>query len=225
MSDLPVPADSDSENVVWLLSTAASLWTKGEQTEAMRWLDRAANAARDEGDVVRHAQLVAAMKRLVPAAAPRPSQEAMKKVFQRTMQSKPPSNPSISEEARPLVEVRSPEPVLAPMSMPAETRISGHTSEPPEVLSSRDLQSDRPADGASTQRFDYPASLEQLAKPSQPALVAAAPATDVLPAIRVWIVAGRVVPAVGGRPAGAADAILLGVVPGVDLASLLAERE
>jgi hypothetical protein len=224
MSDLPVPADSDSENVVWLLSTAASLWTKGERPEALRWLERAANAARDEGATTRAVELLGAIKKLGPSASPAPSQDAMKKAFQRTMQSKPASIPATAE-GPPRVEVRNPPIPFSPppMSVPAETRVSGIVSEPPEVLSSSDLTSDLP-ESASTRRFDYPEALEQLAKPSQPTAATTLP-NDVLPAIRVWIVAGRVVPATGARPTGAADAILLAVVPGVDLASLLANQD
>ena len=81
-----------------------------------------------------------------------------------------------------------------------------------------------------TRRFSYPEGLEAAAVRSA-AIPADRPAdarttsptlpSNVLPAIRVWIVGGKVIPAEGPRPAGAADGVLLAAVPGVDLVALL----
>src|SRR5262245_13706844 len=50
---IPVPAASDSENVVTALEMAALFGNKGESNEAVRWLKRAAEHAGEEGDDTR----------------------------------------------------------------------------------------------------------------------------------------------------------------------------
>jgi len=44
---IPRPAPGDSVDMRWALSTADSLWSKGDRTDAIRWLQRAAQAASD----------------------------------------------------------------------------------------------------------------------------------------------------------------------------------
>src|SRR5438045_1023454 len=44
---IPPPRDDDPEDVNWSLSTAATLWGRGERAEAMKWLRRAAEQASD----------------------------------------------------------------------------------------------------------------------------------------------------------------------------------
>ncbi len=96
---------------------------------------------------------------------------------------------------------------------------------PPDeiVLSTRDVVSEELH--ADTRKFDYPGGVDPRAVasavvPPQPALP-----DDVLPAIRVWITKGpgapRVLPADGARPSGVIDAMLVSVVPGVDLRAAL----
>jgi hypothetical protein len=47
MSGIPPVNDTDAEDVVWGLQTAASLWKRGERIDALVWLRRAAQAAGD----------------------------------------------------------------------------------------------------------------------------------------------------------------------------------
>src|SRR5262245_66390148 len=44
---IPSPLEQDDEDVHWALSTASALWTRGERTEALKWLRRAAETASD----------------------------------------------------------------------------------------------------------------------------------------------------------------------------------
>ncbi len=44
---IPPAVDSDVEDVVWALQTAASLWKRNERVDAIVWLRRAAQAAGD----------------------------------------------------------------------------------------------------------------------------------------------------------------------------------
>lgn len=44
---IPPPLDDDDEDVHWALSTASALWSRGERSEALKWLRRAAETASD----------------------------------------------------------------------------------------------------------------------------------------------------------------------------------
>lgn len=44
---IPKPAPNDHEDVSWALSTAEATWRRGERTDALRWLRRAAASASD----------------------------------------------------------------------------------------------------------------------------------------------------------------------------------
>lgn len=121
---------------------------------------------------------------------------------------------------------------LAPPKVGQTTLVSRAAPPPaaaPEeaVLSERDVVAVESAPSVITQRFDYDRALEHGKLSLQPAPEPALPA-NVLPAVRVWILpgpeGGRVVIAEGPRPTGAADAILLSVVPGADIHALLARR-
>lgn len=50
MHEIPPARPTDAEDVVWGLQTAASLWGRGERTDAVAWLRRAAQAASDAND-------------------------------------------------------------------------------------------------------------------------------------------------------------------------------
>src|SRR6185312_8693548 len=50
MLEIPPPKDTDSEDVVWGLQTADTLWKRGERIDALVWLRRAAQAAGDSND-------------------------------------------------------------------------------------------------------------------------------------------------------------------------------
>ena len=55
---VPPPRATDSEDVRWGLSTAAALWTSGERHDALKWLRRAADAARHLDDDRRAVELL-----------------------------------------------------------------------------------------------------------------------------------------------------------------------
>ena len=220
--NLPGPDPADSENVVWLLTTAQRLWAKGERIEALRWVDRAANAARDEGHAERASRLVEEARGLALAVPVGAARTPTRKLLEQTMQSKPPGAGEDAKAAPVVVRVpeRSPA-AVAPVAEPAG--LGGHPGEFPEVeLSSSDFSiEEHPS--ATTRRFETPDTLAAMATPSHARPAPALP-DDVLPAIRVWIIAGAVIPAVGGRPAGAIDAVLVSSAPGVDLVAALAGR-
>lgn len=218
---IPAADPADSENVAWLLTTARMLWTKGERKDAVRWVERAANAARDEGRAQRATELIERTRALAVAAPDVPVRTAARKLLEQTLNSSPPAE-GAAPKAPPVV-VRAPE-AAAPRSPVAaaavDARDDGAVEHEIEIASS-DLKVEEP--GASTRRFDYPEALAKMATPSAAGPVAPALPDGVLPAIRVWIVAGEVIPAVGQRPAGAADAMLVSSAPGVDLVRALSK--
>jgi hypothetical protein len=57
MPDIPDPRNTDSEDVVWGLQTADTLWKRGERIDALVWLRRAAQAAGDSNDDERAIEL------------------------------------------------------------------------------------------------------------------------------------------------------------------------
>ena len=54
---LPEPAPDDNEDVIWALSTGAALWARGERTDTVVWVRRAADAARAAGQEKRGSDL------------------------------------------------------------------------------------------------------------------------------------------------------------------------
>ena len=53
----PSAHESDLEDVHWALCTATSLWRRGEDSEALRWLRRAAGVAADREADLRAVEL------------------------------------------------------------------------------------------------------------------------------------------------------------------------
>ncbi|APR81295.1 Hypothetical protein A7982_06642 [Minicystis rosea] len=73
---IPLPIDDDPEDVFWALSTATTLFRRGEHAEALKWLRRAAEQASDQGADARALVLMKAAAELTAtlgAPPPRPS--------------------------------------------------------------------------------------------------------------------------------------------------------
>src|SRR5688572_20056327 len=60
---IPAPVDGDVDGVYWALSTATSLWAV-EPHESVKWLRRAAEAAREAGQTARGDELLRMAARL-----------------------------------------------------------------------------------------------------------------------------------------------------------------
>src|SRR5689334_18389186 len=54
---LPEPSADDDGDVVWGISTAKTLWARGERRDAIVWIRRAADAARTAGQGFRATEL------------------------------------------------------------------------------------------------------------------------------------------------------------------------
>lgn len=57
MTMIPEAVDTDTDDVAWALQTARSLWQRGEQEDALTWLRRAAQIAREASDDARALEL------------------------------------------------------------------------------------------------------------------------------------------------------------------------
>jgi len=54
---IPQPNNADDEDVHWALSTATTLWSRGDRAESLKWLRRAASSASDCGHDMRALEL------------------------------------------------------------------------------------------------------------------------------------------------------------------------
>lgn len=63
-SPIPAPKSDDDEDVSWALSTASALWGRGESSEALKWLRRAAETASDANRDLRAVELFKAAAEL-----------------------------------------------------------------------------------------------------------------------------------------------------------------
>jgi hypothetical protein len=69
MLRVPASITDDSSDVAVALEVAAALWEKGDSQEAIRWLKRAVDAARQEGDTPRAETLAQALSDLETSLA------------------------------------------------------------------------------------------------------------------------------------------------------------
>lgn len=76
MSELPQADSADTDTVQMALQAAHTLWSRGDTTESLRWLKRAAESASDEGADLRSLQLAKAAAelraKLFPSASDAP---------------------------------------------------------------------------------------------------------------------------------------------------------
>jgi len=72
MSTSPIPKvrDDDPEDVSWALSTAATSFARGDRTEALKWLRRAAEAASEADRDARALEIAKAAADLTPPSIP-----------------------------------------------------------------------------------------------------------------------------------------------------------
>jgi hypothetical protein len=139
----PAPEAGDPEDVAWNLQTGGTMWARGDQHEAVRWLRRAAEAASDAGTDLRAVALARAAADLtaalaLPASIPPP----------------PVSAPPSTETAPVPVSVRpAPPPVSAPTADEATTPRPMPVSRPKAPPLS-------PPDEATVHDYSIPADVE-----------------------------------------------------------------
>lgn len=203
----PSASPSDGDGVRDNLETANALWDKGDQKEAVRWLQRAATAAEEAGDdgrslaLARHAAelsaQVAPLSTRNPDEVPRrPAGESGAPPGVRRVTSSPPPRPSASASS-PAPAASSPVATSSPVaaSSPSASPPRPNSSVPPPIPSR-----------ASSSAFPPPAA----GLPSPNDLIAQGRAVRV--AVKRSAIDGSlyVVRPLGGKPAaGAREALLI----------------
>lgn len=134
MADYPEPLEADPDSVVTALEVGASMWSRGEQAEAMKWLRKAVDEAFEAGLDERGLELsksAAAIASLVP---PAPSAKPSA-----TSTAAPPATvtamPSPNAGTVPPPVVHAPAPVVSPAPPPAASVAPPVASPAPPVAS------------------------------------------------------------------------------------------
>jgi hypothetical protein len=141
MSELPQADSADTDAVQMALQAAHTLWSRGDTTESLRWLKRAAESASDEGADLRSLQLAKAAAelraRLFPSASDAPPPAPARVPTQRDLTGIRPVSP---HEALP---EREPQPPSA-LSSSAHA-VSAHAA---SGLEASDASGERPEDSS-----------------------------------------------------------------------------
>lgn len=131
---IPTPRLDDDEDVHWALSTASALWGRGERTEALKWLRRAAEQASDVNADVRALELFKAAAEVANRVSSTPPLAPASAPAEAT--SRPPPAPPARKPGPPPVppprpgSVFPPPPIAAASSMPTTTPVP---TRPPSV--------------------------------------------------------------------------------------------
>ncbi len=119
MADYPEPLDADPDSVVTALEVGASMWSRGEQAEAMKWLRKAVDEAFEAGLDERGLELsksAAAIASLVPPAPSAKPSATTTVAPVATITAQP--APSVGTVPPPVVHAPSPPaPTIAPLSV------------------------------------------------------------------------------------------------------------
>lgn len=125
-SPLPQPESTDGERVTACLETANALWAKGDIGEAVRWLQRGADAAEEDGNDARALALarLAADLRTAVGDSTRPSRPTSEAPVARPTSSRPPVESLIAPAANARRASASPAPREATPSAAPQPPVS-----------------------------------------------------------------------------------------------------
>ena len=146
---IPTSEPNDSDDVTLALETAEALWNKGDPSEALRWLRRAAEAAGDSGDDMRAVVLAKAVAELNEAG---PEQSAPKPV-------RPPPLPPQA----PATKSGAPEDTSAKDGLLAKGGLKGASKPPPPPPSARKSMPPKPPSPPNARLGQAPAEKESAA--------------------------------------------------------------
>lgn len=158
---VPTPLTHDPEDVAWALTTAEAMWNRGDRHDAVKWVRRAADAARDAKATERAAELVRAGQELATIAEQSPSISRLDVV----PRSRPPS--FVPTHHPEVDEVPIPAPPIVPSPI---VRIDERKSE-------KFLEETRPAPAVAEQASEEPPPV----RAAQPTVVVDAPGLTVSP--------------------------------------------
>jgi hypothetical protein len=145
----PTPGPEDSDDVELALETAAALWSKGDRSEALRWLRRGAEAAEQAGNDQRALELARRAAEL--DASPSPAGEE--------------PVPEAEAEVETEPEVEPPPPPSVTAAPPARPTLPAAASKAPEPHSVRISQAPpKPSQRASVVPDQGPRAVEPASK-------------------------------------------------------------
>jgi hypothetical protein len=124
----PTPSAEDSDDVELALETAGALWNKGDRSEALRWVRRAAEAAEQAGNDQRALELARRAAELDVAPEPVP-------VVVEEPAPEPEAEPEPPAAAATTPEVRVSQPPLKPAQ---RSSVAPETPQRPESTSRRE---------------------------------------------------------------------------------------
>jgi hypothetical protein len=207
---VPAAVDNDSSDVAVALEAAATLWDRGEHTDALAWLRRAGDLAIAAGDFVRALALASAAADLrdAMAAAPNPPKSST------------PPPPPVRASARPAPppppSTRAPgsaPPAAAPARVskpppPPSARVAGHAA--PAGVAEQAAPAPKPAATAAR----VPSATPSQANPATlPRLQAAVRVSVKLSVRDPNLLLVRILPEGQAAPLGAQEAVL---TPAID---------
>jgi hypothetical protein len=159
MSELPQADSADTDAVQMALQAAHTLWSRGETTESLRWLKRAAESASDEGADLRSLQLAKAAAELRAKLFPTPSDAppaSVRTATQRELTGVRPSADAFAREAEGVAAVgmlgsSEPKPIARPEDAPASSRAP---SSAPQYVVHRPREAQRQLMGLSSSTME-----------------------------------------------------------------------
>ncbi|MBX3227899.1 MAG: hypothetical protein KIT84_28270 [Labilithrix sp.] len=136
LPQVPEPKPEDPEDVSWALSTAEAMWARGDHSEGVKWVRRAAEAAADAEDDARSLELAKAAADLASMLTKRQSRASIHIDDDELVADEPPPPPK-PPTAKPAPPKPAPKPVGAPASI---TKQVSTPSRPPAPLPSKTSQ-------------------------------------------------------------------------------------
>lgn len=192
---VPEPKPEDPEDVSWALSTAEAMWARGDHSEGVKWVRRAAEAAADAENDDRFMELTKAAADLAGMLTKRGQTRASIHIDDSEMEEeappppppppKPPAPPKVAGPAAPKPAAGSvTKQVTTPSRPPAP--LPSKTSQPPPAMGAKSAAAGKPL-GTNTKSVppkpmkSEPASDKKPARKSKANLEAEARAAGIVP--------------------------------------------
>jgi hypothetical protein len=140
-SEIPAPLPDDDDDVSWALNTAKVQWKRGELVDAVQWLRRAVDSAREIGNDGRAAELEQAADELAERVLSRAAPSAPPNTNQ-SQTDPPPSVRAILDSIHETLEEAAsqglvPEPLDASTPLTPSVLPHGEEDQPSESLAQR----------------------------------------------------------------------------------------
>ncbi|MEY4548135.1 MAG: hypothetical protein RL685_4330 [Pseudomonadota bacterium] len=158
MSDLPQAESADTDAVQMALQAAHTLWSRGDASESLRWLKRAAESASDEGADLRSLQLAKAAAelraKLFPSASDAAPPVPARVPTQRELSGARPLTAPASQEADGAAMANAGEVTPVPRSEDSSPYASRSPSSAPQYVVHRPREQQRQLMGLSSSTME-----------------------------------------------------------------------